>query len=146
MSFTLNVLLLMFSLAVSRPLLYSTSKGVFMPFLHRLRYHWTTRAFAWFSVYKKYPPSSRRRVNFTVFKPKMTDYLLPLKMSTYSLVLSLYVIEIFFFLLFNILLQYLILLYLHNIILPKNICSQIYTLNLSAFRTSSSHFLLLSTP
>ena len=42
-SFILNVLLLMFPLSVSRPLLYSTSKGVFTSFLHRLSYHSTTR-------------------------------------------------------------------------------------------------------
>ena len=37
-------------------------------------------------------PAISRRLAFTVFKPKRTDYLLPLKGFTYSLVLSLFII------------------------------------------------------
>ena len=41
-------------------------------------------------------PAISRRLAFTLFKPKRTDYLLPLKGSTYSLVLSLSIIWSYF--------------------------------------------------
>ncbi len=44
------------SLSVLRPLIYFTEKEVFMSFLHHLRFHRATRAFAWFSEYNKFPP------------------------------------------------------------------------------------------
>ena len=44
-----------FPLAVSRPLLYSTSKGVFIPFLHCLSYYWTTRLWRGFLHTKSRP-------------------------------------------------------------------------------------------